>query len=614
MRRILLALLLIPALSAAEIPVVPTAPGTELVRPDGSGFGSVKSIVMDGEQIAVLAERAFILPHRDYVFIFEHQGDGSWREVADVQLPWEEIGPIQDFAFQGNVIVYTRRATNQSIPGVNNLTWVTQSIGAGWHSYTTNSLIAASGPVAVQGDTIAISRIRAVAVYRRLAGQWALEATLPESGNSSIGSNARGPAFALDSNRVLIGSNDSPGSTGYFLKSATLYQRLADGSWAPTDSLLTPLAFYEIFAVAPVPVTLSGNDAAVQGVLFHRTPLAGPVGGWDRVANLSPVTSSLDDSPVTRILPGGVALVSGTDSDLYRMDFDQAWQPLQRFAAAPRATDGRFAVSCQDANPSAASQQFRCFASTLDTASTSRTASISDLDVSPAAALPGDMVTLTAATWVGRSPGRTVQKVEFRVASGSWQAMAAADGAFNEPFEIATARVTVPAASQPELFLCVRVTDSAGQVTQMINRDREPCPIVEVLPLTPRIGDDQPPLVSEVKFFGTAQLSRSGGESKSIYAFADDSSSGELCIGQADCAPTNIQALQFRVDSGVWQSMKPRPGSVSGNFHFQDEEYEAAQGPLPRDSEPGTHTVCVRGIDTAGNLSAPQCVNYEVVP
>jgi hypothetical protein len=146
----------------------------------------------------------------------------------------------------------------------------------------------------------------------------------------------------------------------------------------------------------------------------------------------------------------------------------------------------------------------------------------------------------------------------------------------------------------------------------LLDRGREPCPVIVGRPQPPFFiySDLQAPVVSEL-MLARSRVAR--GQDNVVYAFADDSASGEICTGRPGCFPTFILAMQFRIDDGVWRSMQPFPGPNSGDFRFADSEYEAAQGVFPPAAGIGMHRVCVRAIDSFANVSQPQCTDYAVV-
>jgi hypothetical protein len=210
--------------------------------------------------------------------------------------------------------------------------------------------------------------------------------------------------------------------------------------------------------------------------------------------------------------------------------------------------------------------------------------------VQPAAALSGQTVKLTAMAYVHGNV--SISKMEARaVGTGVWQPMAAVDGAFDETFESAQVDVTAGR-------FCIRVTDSAGRISELLDEGSEPCPVVAALGSPPSSTDNQPPSVSEVTIVSPRVAY---GQDNAIYAFADEGDSG-----------SGLVAMQYRIDDGVWRSMKPFPGPSAADFYFNLHQYKAAQGVFPPAIEIGTHSACVRGIDNAGNVSEPQCVNYEV--
>ena len=122
--------------------------------------------------------------------------------------------------------------------------------------------------------------------------------------------------------------------------------------------------------------------------------------------------------------------------------------------------------------------------------------------------------------------------------------------------------------------------------------------------------DNQPPVVQPPSL---ARTRVQFGQDNVIYAFADDSGPEQICYGTSDCSPTLLIAMQFRIDNGVWRAMKTWPDFRYGPFLIRG-EMSAAHGDFPPATELGSHSACVRAIDSLGNVSAPRCAGYSVTP
>ncbi|HKC40993.1 MAG TPA: hypothetical protein VKC15_15745, partial [Gemmatimonadales bacterium] len=66
---------------------------------------------------------------------------------------------------------------------------------------------------------------------------------------------------------------------------------------------------------------------------------------------------------------------------------------------------------------------------------------------------------------------------------------------------------------------------------------------------------------------------------------------------------SNIAGAEMRVDSGGFVAMFPTDGA----FNQQNERVNRLVVGLA----PGSHTVCVRGLDTAGNIGNETCIGFS---
>jgi len=162
-----------------------------------------------------------------------------------------------------------------------------------------------------------------------------------------------------------------------------------------------------------------------------------------------------------------------------------------------------------------------------------------------------------------------------------------------------TAGVTTPGLKQ----VCVRVTDSAGRVSEQSPSLTAGCQTIEVLP-PPSDVDRLAPDVSEVSLYASViQL----GQSNGVVAFADDGGRGDSGIWSLEWSFGNF---------GPWHPMQPVDGLFDGQrFPTRGAEpFESATAYLPPAARSGNEVVCVRAIDMAGNVSAPNCVLMQVLP
>jgi hypothetical protein len=592
MRSIWLALVLLPALGAAEIPVVALNPSAELVKSDGQPFGPVTAAAVDGDEIAVLVGNDAVGSSTpSVVYVFTRQLDGHWLQTGQFNPTGAGVGTIFDIQIHGPLIVYQRSLKIPDDDATLSLVYVVEQQGSDWANPAT-VLAAGSRTARLAGDDIAVNTLQGVNLYHRLApGVWQLSASLPQIGYSSVGDNTAGPVFDFDGNRVLIVTNVgvyAPGNPyGFANVVGRLYERDASNNWSLTNALPTDWS-----AVDYLPfrgegrglASLAGDNLSLIGRLFRRNPY----GYWEQTRSVDSVTDSLSEVARAELKPGGVGLVNG--QDLYRRGSDGLWHPRLRASAGIAAMDGHTAVTIQG-SPSSGSTQNRVLVANLDMAdsSTPLPATIFGLRIDPAAMPSGQSATLTARAYVHGNV--TISKMEARVGAGAWQPMAAVDGAFDGAYESAQAQVLTGE-------VCIRVTDSAGRVSELVDDTTEPCPYVVGVAAASNNADNQPPRVSEL----TLDLPQPTlGQVNAIYAFADDGDSG-----------SGLRAMQYRIDDGVWRLMKPFPGPTAADFYFLGQQYKAAQGVLPPVVETGMHTDCVRGIDNAGNVSEPQCTTNTV--
>jgi hypothetical protein len=586
-----------------------------LQRADGRSFSNRITIRADGDQIAVLdsADDAAGTGGGS-VHLFAKQPNGSWLATGQFTVPGS-ANRVSGLAF-GSGVVAVLRLGAPGLDGTHYSINVYEQLNGSW-TQTIGPPLLANGAVIIRNGWMAVSRVRGVAMFRRLApGQWQAAGVLAEEGVSSIGDNERGVGFDFDGQRVLMGTNDY--SNNYFIVKADIHQLDSSGNWVRVARLETPSAFYPLYLIGPRGGSITGRDVSVEGIFFRDNGY----GYWEQTGEVSQPWEYLS-AGASALLGNGWALVShtyGSSPDLFARGNDGFWRPQVRFSLNQEtrfaALEDDFAVlanTVPNADPRLPGTASLSVVSLPATASRAfEPARIMNTSLFDATISQGGVNYVSAFVDVGGTPGATVRGVDVKVGHGAWLPLAARDGVFDAAFETVTGTVAFPDAFSGSLPVCFRVTDSAGRQTEMLDRGREPCPIGVAIPARPsfvQLGDETPPRVSEVMMFRSVV---SPGQDNAVYAFADDSDSGELCTGQPNCNPTPISGVQFRIDNGVWQAMKPFAGPYPDAFVLGDSEWEATQGILPPASGFGTHQVCVRAMDTWGLVSQPQCTSYEV--
>jgi len=189
----------------------------------------------------------------------------------------------------------------------------------------------------------------------------------------------------------------------------------------------------------------------------------------------------------------------------------------------------------------------------------------------------GGAVTLTADVDDSTTGGSHIQSAEYSFDGGAWTAMSAGDGAFDEVTEDVTAGFNAPG-TPGHYTVCVRGTDGAGLTGS------QSCTSLHV--------DDQGPAASGA----SASPNPVGpGGSVSLSANVNDSGSGGA----------NIAGAQYNLDGGPWNPMTASDGAF-------DEPIEDVSTSFLANLSPGSHTICVRGLDAAGNPGEPTCFTLVV--
>jgi hypothetical protein len=172
---------------------------------------------------------------------------------------------------------------------------------------------------------------------------------------------------------------------------------------------------------------------------------------------------------------------------------------------------------------------------------------------------------------------------------------------FDEIFEAGTIVIT-PAddsiSSAGVHTVCVRAIRDNGVSLEGSGTTGPDC--AEIIVIGPQGHvDQQGPPVSELSLFRSQMRV---GQDNQVAAFADAGETGA----------SNILSLQYRVGDGSWRAMDiARPNSLfTSAFAFLGPPDGAFPAAL---KVPGLTEVCVRAIDTAGNVGVPACVPLEII-
>jgi len=483
---------------------------------------------------------------------------------------------------------------------------VYERIGAAW-TRTLGIVRGCCGSrMALDAGTLAVTRrTTGVDVYRRIApGTWSASDFLEELGTVGI-LDPEAPRLlpvTLSGDTVVLGSVRGTFETESFLRgtgslfafsgTAEVHTRDASGTWSAADTLLTDQYYLSNGFQRPgIEVSLQGDNLAIGGQLFRRNRY----GDWSQMADLTATAGSLalSSSDIAYTLNGTV--------DAYRADAQGFWQPAVRLQQPADPVLGvsyvqgdRYALGSSGAihiykvpaHP-VASRTFGAF-------------------VHPDAVVAGQAVQVVVNAASVDSRIATVRNIAYQFDGGPWLPMTPGDGAFDGGFETGivqlqagTAGVTTPGLKQ----VCVRVTDSAGRVSEQSPSLTAGCQTIEVLP-PPSDVDRLAPDVSEVSLYASViQL----GQSNGVVAFADDGGRGDSGIWSLEWSFGNF---------GPWHPMQPVDGLFDGQrFPTRGAEpFESATAYLPPAARSGNEVVCVRAIDMAGNVSAPNCVLMQVLP
>ena len=199
----------------------------------------------------------------------------------------------------------------------------------------------------------------------------------------------------------------------------------------------------------------------------------------------------------------------------------------------------------------------------------------------PNPAHPGDSVTIRAQVSDTFTGGSNILGADVQVDSGPFLMMNASDGAFDQENELVFR--TLFGLSAGTHLVCVRGRDSAGNTGSFV------CIVVTVG--TGSSGDTLGPVTLNVS---ATPDSAAPHDSIMIRAEVRDTFTGG----------SNIAGAEMRVDSGGFVPMFASDGA----FDQQNERVNRLVVGLAV----GSHSVCVRGRDTAGNTGNQTCIGFSV--
>ncbi len=202
---------------------------------------------------------------------------------------------------------------------------------------------------------------------------------------------------------------------------------------------------------------------------------------------------------------------------------------------------------------------------------------VSSVAVVPNPQTGGGIVTLTATVDDSSSGGSLIQSADYKLGTGAWTPMGAADGNFDSPTENVTAVLAAPVVDGP-YNLCVRGTDSAS------NTSADQCITLNV--------DSLGPITSAV---AVLPLKVGGGVNVDLTATVDDSTTGG----------SDIQSAEYSLNGVDWSPMAAQDGTF-------DSPSEAVSASFTSPAAHGDVDVCVRGTDAAGNTGSQSCTILTV--
>jgi hypothetical protein len=202
---------------------------------------------------------------------------------------------------------------------------------------------------------------------------------------------------------------------------------------------------------------------------------------------------------------------------------------------------------------------------------------VSSVAAAPNPQTGGGSVTLTATVDDTSSGNSIIQSADYKLGTGAWTPMSAADGTFDSPTENVTAVLAAPVVDGP-YSLCVRGTDSAN------NTSTEQCTTLNV--------DSLGPVTSTV---AVVPQIVGGGVNVDLTATVDDSTTGG----------SDIQSAEFSINGVDWAAMAAQDGTF-------DSPSEAVIASFSSPAAHGDVNVCVRGTDAAANTGSQSCTTLTV--
>ena len=197
MKRLILCLMLVPALCGAEIPLVSPVLVENLTRLDGRVFSSWVMAQMAGDEIAVLdpVDDSFGTAHGS-IHLFAKQS-GHWLQTAKFEPPGGALGVFRSFEFRDDVMVVSIKPTAEQIDGARFRSYVLERVNGAW-TQTVVLPDRVTGPVRVRGNWMAVPRRKGVEMFQRLGfGNWQSAGELAQEGISYMKRSPGGPWIRL---------------------------------------------------------------------------------------------------------------------------------------------------------------------------------------------------------------------------------------------------------------------------------------------------------------------------------------------------------------------------------------------------------------------------------
>jgi hypothetical protein len=588
----------------------------------GAEFASSVAVALDAELAAVGTNRddSFGMA-AGAVYLFRRQNNGTWAQSARIGptdgAPCAKFG--SGVALQGEVLLVRQaRAPFPGCPtpppgsGVNDVRIF--ELGAGGWVQTRTLRYASSGAIAVDGNIAVIGLPGGADVYQRVApGLWVGPIFLQQRGIAGNVSSEffRGLDVGISDGRIVLGTvaDAKPAFRSGTIGRANVFERNASGDWVLTADLVTDAL--ELAGGFGSRVSISGKFLSIGGTIYERDAW----GSWTLSANLAPTDSRyVVGSILTKLDRNGTAVVYSssypsfvTRTDVYRGAAGGVWNPAARLRLSgdlplnglfSAEADSQVVVAISGSRIVAANDDGYVYV--FEPAAVIPSAQLELIRIDPGiTTTPSGRFTVTAFADTRSASGSRIRDVAVQIANGPWQTLQPQYTAFGGA-SVTAAGTIATSSLEPGSYgsnrVCLRVTDEAGIVTELLDRDTSTCGFIWLFSEAQQAQstDSLPPTVPEQMLYRT-RLSL--GQDNSIYAFADDGQGGSGILG-----------LDYQVDAGVWLPMKPDAPNTGWGAGFQ-----TGFAVLPPSREPGSHTVCVRAIDSVGNIAYPPCLSFETV-